>query len=143
MPRYGGIEPPERTPAERFLATAASTGHVYLWNAESGAFLRELDVGTDHTWAETFSANGDMIATANDDDSVRLWWRGTGSHVAKLTGHQGRCAPFPSPRTAPPSPPAATTDAWCGSGAPGTPDRSWRTVRRVTATTVRRSSRPL
>ena len=77
------------SPIGPVLGTASNDGDVYLWNA-NGEYLREMDVETDHTWAEAFSADGELLATANDDDSVRLWWRSTGAHVTTLTGHRGR-----------------------------------------------------
>ena len=46
---------------------------------------------TDHVWAAAFSPDGDALATANDDDTVRLWYRRTGRHPSPpLAPHQGR-----------------------------------------------------
>ncbi|WP_322752719.1 TIR domain-containing protein [Frankia sp. Cas3] len=85
------------TPTGATIAAASSGGGgVHLWNLEMpgidgpGTYERELRVETDHVWAEAFSPDGDMLATANDDDSVQLWYRSTGRHVRTFTDHRGR-----------------------------------------------------
>ncbi|WP_322762120.1 TIR domain-containing protein, partial [Frankia sp. Cr2] len=85
------------TPTGATIAAASSGGGgVHLWNLEMpgidsiGTYERELRVETDHVWAEAFSPDGDMLATANDDDSVGLWYRLTGRHVRTFADHRGR-----------------------------------------------------
>ena len=41
-------------------------------------------------WAEAFSPDGQVLATANDDDTVQLWYRTTGRRIATLGQHRGR-----------------------------------------------------
>ncbi len=99
------------TPAGGRIAATSSAGSVHLWRldrpgpagltgaagagngsdaAPGATYERELGVETDHVWAEAFSPDGDMLATANDDDSVRLWFRSTGRHVRTFADHRGR-----------------------------------------------------
>ena len=77
-------------PAGPLLATASNDGGVYLWNAATGGYEREMNVETERVWAEAFSPGGELLATANDDDSVRLWYRTTGRLVAAISEHRGR-----------------------------------------------------
>ncbi|MCK9902780.1 TIR domain-containing protein [Frankia sp. Cpl3] len=57
---------------------------------EIGVYEREVRVGTEHVWAEAYDSDGDVLATANDDDSVQLWYRTTGRHLLTLADHNGR-----------------------------------------------------
>jgi len=80
------------------IAATSAAGTVHLWRrpapADDGAgqwsYERELRVETDNVWAEEFSPDGDLIATANDDDTVRLWYSTTGRPVLTLADHRGR-----------------------------------------------------
>ena len=91
---HSGAPPPAVSavfgPAGPLLATASNDGGVYLWNAATGGYEREMNVETERVWAEAFSPGGELLATANDDDSVRLWYRTTGRLVAAITEHRGR-----------------------------------------------------
>ncbi|SBW22493.1 WD40 repeat-containing protein [Candidatus Protofrankia californiensis] len=83
-------------PVGRRIAATSSAGGVHLWNLDvpgkdgTGTYERELRVDTDYVWAQAFSPAGDMLATANDDDSVRLWYRTTGRHIRTFADHKGR-----------------------------------------------------
>ncbi|MFJ8646712.1 TIR domain-containing protein [Streptomyces sp. NPDC093546] len=77
------------SPVRPVLGTAGSDGGVYLWNTD-GESLRELDAETEHIWAQAFNTAGDLLATANDDDTVCLWYRSTGARIATLAQHRGR-----------------------------------------------------
>ncbi|WP_239330805.1 TIR domain-containing protein [Frankia sp. CiP3] len=87
------------SPEEGILVGTGNAGTVHVWSLadtpaeetdEPGVYVRELRVGTDHVWADALSPNGDILATANDDDSVRLWFRTTGRAVLEIHGHKGR-----------------------------------------------------
>jgi WD40 repeat protein/transcriptional regulator with XRE-family HTH domain len=77
------------TPQFPVLATVDTSGKAHLWN-ESGEYLRELYAETKRIWAVGFSPDGDILATANDDNSVKLWYRTTGRLVHTLADHGGR-----------------------------------------------------
>jgi WD40 repeat protein len=47
-------------------------------------------VETKRVWAISFSPDGDVLATANDDNSVKLWYRTTGRLTHVLADHGGR-----------------------------------------------------
>ena len=77
------------TPGFPVIATVGTSGRVHLWN-ETGEYLRELYVETKRVWAISFSPDGDVLATANDDNSVKLWYRTTGRLTHVLADHGGR-----------------------------------------------------
>ncbi|TDF48456.1 TIR domain-containing protein [Streptomyces sp. WAC05374] len=77
------------SPVRPVIGTASNDGGIHLWN-QDGEFLRELDAETEHIWAQAFNHAGDLLATANDDDTVRLWIRTTGARIATLDRHRGR-----------------------------------------------------
>jgi WD40 repeat protein/transcriptional regulator with XRE-family HTH domain/type II secretory pathway predicted ATPase ExeA len=77
------------TPQFPVLATVGASGWVHLWE-ETGKYLRELYVETKRVWAIGFSPDGDILATANDDNSVKLWYRTTGRLIRTLPEHAGR-----------------------------------------------------
>jgi WD40 repeat protein len=102
------------SPVERRIAATSSAGTIHVWSLEDasahdtgraevdggdadgeevfegGTYERELRVDTDHVWAEAFSPDGDILATANDDDTVQLWYRTTGRHIRTIADHKGR-----------------------------------------------------
>jgi WD40 repeat protein/3',5'-cyclic AMP phosphodiesterase CpdA len=103
------------SPVEPRIAAASSAGTIHIWSldqahpqaaggaaagdtggaggadpVETGVYERELRVDTDNVWAEAFSPDGDVLATANDDDSVRLWYRTTGRPLLTIPDHRGR-----------------------------------------------------
>ncbi|MCK9894003.1 TIR domain-containing protein [Frankia sp. AgB32] len=84
-------------PTGERIAAPGSAGTVHLWtlgrSADSSgppSHERQLRVETEHVWAATFDPTGEVLATANDDDSVRLWYRATGRRALVLAEHRGR-----------------------------------------------------
>jgi WD40 repeat protein len=104
--------------ADDRLATASNDGGVYLWNAASGAYEREMGVETDHLGAEAFSPASDVLATANDDDddTVQLRDCTTGRHIRTFADHSGRVRSIAFNPTAQSWRPAAMTGpSACGT----------------------------
>ncbi|MCK9921051.1 TIR domain-containing protein [Frankia sp. AgPm24] len=58
--------------------------------ATIGSYERELRIETEHVWAEALDPAGEILATANDDDSVQLWFRTTGRQLLGIPDHRGR-----------------------------------------------------
>ena len=80
------------SPDSTWLATANSsdsTGTVRLWNARTGAPVRHFGQGNSSVRDLVFSPGGHLLATANQDATVRLWNPATGNLTASL-------AAFPS-----------------------------------------------
>ena len=75
------------SPDGRLLAVASSSG-VYLYDAASKAELRFLDTGA-FVWAAAFSPDGQEVAAAVNDGTVRIWNAGDGTAIRSLIGHGG------------------------------------------------------
>ena len=68
---------------------AASKGEVTIWNVESGT-TKLLKGHVGHVNDATFSRDGNRIATAGGDRTIRLWDISNGRELARLSGHSDR-----------------------------------------------------
>ncbi|MBN1506472.1 MAG: protein kinase [Sedimentisphaerales bacterium] len=73
------------SPNGRILATGTIFGRIMLWDAECGAFLRELVGHKQAVGGLAFSPDGRTLASSNDDQTVKLWHVPTGREL--LTFH--------------------------------------------------------
>ena len=80
------------SPNGKILATGGSSdGKVYLWDANTGKYLRSL-VGSESNIC--FSPNGKILAASGSDGTIHLWSATTGQNLIKLSGHTGRVSTF-------------------------------------------------
>jgi len=77
-------------PGGAVLGSWDNTGDLHIWNPLDGDYVRQIITESDHLWTGKFSPNGDVLATAEDDDSVRLRYWTTGRLIGTLTAHRGR-----------------------------------------------------
>ncbi|MFG1961129.1 TIR domain-containing protein [Nonomuraea sp. NPDC049028] len=70
------------------LATGASDGLVVLWDALTGAHLRELRGHADGVWPVRLNPSGELVAAGGGDGVIRVWDTATGRLVHELAGHQ-------------------------------------------------------
>jgi WD40 repeat protein len=77
-------------PGEGVIGSWDNGGDVHIWNPADGEYVRQILTESDHLWTGKFSPNGDVLATAEDDDTVRLRYWTTGRLIGTLAGHRGR-----------------------------------------------------
>jgi WD40 repeat protein len=77
------------SPDGRQLATAASDGHVRLFDLAENRLVREISVIDDVVWSVAFNPDGTLLASAGSDEVVSLWDAATGERRASFAGHSG------------------------------------------------------
>ena len=77
-------------PGDGVIGSWDNGGDLHIWNPADGEYVRQILTDSDHLWTGKFSPNGDVLATAEDDDTVRLRYWTTGRLIATLTAHRGR-----------------------------------------------------
>lgn len=79
-----------RGPGEEVLGSWDNGGDLHIWNPVDGEYVRQIITDSDHLWTGKFSPNGDVLATAEDDDTVRLRYWTTGRLIGTFAAHRGR-----------------------------------------------------
>jgi WD40 repeat protein len=64
-------------------------GVVYLWDVATGKELRQYKGHAERILAIAFSPDGQTLASASGDHSVRLWSVASGQELRRCLGHQG------------------------------------------------------
>jgi WD40 repeat protein len=82
-----GIRDVAFSPDGRLVATTGATGITEIWNAHTGAYVRELFDSKNGTNVVAFSPNGTLLATGGEDSGVRIWTIATGARAYFLFGH--------------------------------------------------------
>ena len=77
------------SPDGRRLAATSTDGRVRLFDLQSGAQERELEVVDDVVWSVGFSPDGTSLAVGSSDEVVSLWDVASGERLADLAGHGG------------------------------------------------------
>lgn len=85
----------------QIAASGSEDGTAKLWDVPSLRYRTFAcrDKGTDYTvpaWSVAFSPDGSLLATACEDNTVRIWSVGTGKGLLTLRGHTDpvRCVSF-------------------------------------------------
>lgn len=71
----------------RRLATASIQGALDIWDARTGARLRQIDDYRDKLWKVRFSPDGRKLAAASWDGVVRVWNADTYRYAGSIEGH--------------------------------------------------------
>jgi len=104
--------------SSRIALAGDESGKVAIYRTGNGHVDMELKGHTQLVNQVAFSPDGKTIATASNDNSVRLWDAQTGSALKTLSGHQGRVTHI-----------AFSPDSsWLVSGADDNTIRRWNTA---------------
>jgi WD40 repeat protein len=71
------------------LGVADQLGGVRVWNLESGQPDFDLEAEDNTIWGLSWSTDGEVLATASDDEVVQLWDPASQMPIESLTRHPG------------------------------------------------------
>ncbi len=69
------------------LASAGSSGYVYIWDINTGNVIDTLKGHTDDVRSVAFSPDGSKIASGSADNTIKLWDANTGALIRTFVGH--------------------------------------------------------
>jgi WD40 repeat protein len=75
------------SPDGRLLAATYHSGHVLLWQIDTGELLHDISAHPANVWIAAFSPDSRHLATASSDRTLGLWDTTTGKRERILTGH--------------------------------------------------------
>ncbi|MCU0515556.1 MAG: hypothetical protein MUC60_01590 [Oscillatoria sp. Prado101] len=61
-----------------------------IWNAGTGEEIRTLKGHSAVLRSAVFRPDGERIASASDDKTVKIWNADTGEEIRTLSGHRGQ-----------------------------------------------------
>jgi RNA polymerase sigma factor (sigma-70 family) len=64
--------------------------HIHLWDIATGKKISQFGQASCGYWTAAFSGDGKTLATAGEDNQIRLWETATGSERLRLAGHTGQ-----------------------------------------------------
>ncbi len=80
----GNVVDFDLSPNQRFLASGGRGGEVHLWDASTGAMIREMKGHTAPVSSVSWSPDGTRLASAGGDEIVRLWDADTGAMIREM-----------------------------------------------------------
>jgi WD40 repeat protein len=75
------------SPDGRRLLSAGLDGVLRLWDAQTGALVKEMRGHTEEVFAAVFHPDGRRIASGGRDRAVRIWDAEWGEELVQLAGH--------------------------------------------------------
>ena len=75
------------SPDGKHIVSGSDDNSVWVWDASTGAKLKELKGHTREVISVAFSPDGKHIVSGSFDKSVRMWDASTGSELKELKGH--------------------------------------------------------
>ncbi|MBH0779465.1 WD40 domain-containing protein [Nocardia bovistercoris] len=72
------------------IGTVGNDGRLGLFDLGGDAYDRHISVEAAPVWAFAFDPTGELLATANDDDTVVIWVQNTGALHTVCGEHRGR-----------------------------------------------------
>jgi WD40 repeat protein len=78
------------SPDGKLVVTASSDNFARVWDAATGALVRELKGHESRLESASFSPDGKSVVTASYDNTARVWDVATGVETAILTGHEDK-----------------------------------------------------
>ncbi len=77
------------SPDDRIIATTTRFRTVHLYDAATGAFIRDCEKPLSSPWTAVFSPDGRKVVAGNWSRYIDVWDVGTGRLERSLTGHRG------------------------------------------------------
>ena len=90
---------------------AGGAGRIWVYDADSGAQFAMLPGHTDRVCALAFAPDSRLLATASDDNTLRLWDTDTAREIPNLTGYSNLVGDSRDSEIAPTHLPGAFSDA--------------------------------
>jgi WD40 repeat protein len=74
------------SPDGNYLATSANC-NIKIWNISTNKLIQEFEAHKEWIWTLNFNPNGDLLASAGDDNIIHLWDTHSWQRKSTFTGH--------------------------------------------------------